>query len=593
MVRPAHRRAGRFSERHRLWSPAAAIATELWALPCFNTVSGFDNQVRLRTYRGIRVRLSRLQIQNHSRIDDLDVEIRRHAVIVGANDVGKSSILRMLNLLLGTSASGLYQNLSISDFRDPGEPLVVNAWWSDFTNDNRRPFPAEISIAENLVDESLWVQMRVEVDSDDDEAVAIRRWFPESGHERGPTRDQLEEFGWRYLKATRGASMMEGPHSPVRTLLAAAELGTDEEGLKNLINQFNDELAGNESVTKLLGRVAEHLSRAMPRTVSEDDFAVRSVTDPSSDVLQDVSIFLKRGGDQVSLIEQSDGVRQLMAMTLFDLAEGTANVLAIDEPEIHLHPTSQRTAADLLSGDGNQKVIATHSPYILHRFEPSEVIAVDRLGVCHQIGPDKISKVEKVRAHWWSPRLLEALTARFVIVVEGNADRVIVEGAARALGIDLDRLGATVVELDGAEKFKNVFPLLGPDGFGPTLLGLVDDKESSPWVNAFGGRPGTVIDKKVFISKADLEEEYTVALGGEAAARALIGGGFCPERALLQSAKVDAVEDLTPEVIAEYCRNKGKVDAATCIADALTADSAERIGSVARLLRVLEELSKQ
>ena len=213
--------------------------------------------------------------------------------------------------------------------------------------------------------------------------------------------------------------MMEGAHSPVRTLLAAADLGTNEEGLRTLLNQFNEELSGNESVSDLLERVAKHLSRAMPRSVSREDFTVRSVTDPSNDVLQDVSIFLNRGGEQVSLLEQSDGARQLMSMTLFDLAEGTANVLAIDEPELHLHPTSQRTAADLLSGEGNQKIIATHSPYILHRFEPSEVVAVDRHGKCHQIGSAKLSKIEKVRAHWWSPRLLEALTARFVILVEG------------------------------------------------------------------------------------------------------------------------------------------------------------------------------
>lgn len=36
------------------------------------------------------MRLSKVEITNHSRISDLAVEIRRHAVIVGANDVGKS-----------------------------------------------------------------------------------------------------------------------------------------------------------------------------------------------------------------------------------------------------------------------------------------------------------------------------------------------------------------------------------------------------------------------------------------------------------------------------------------------------------------------
>lgn len=283
------------------------------------------------------MQLSKIEISNHSRIQDFDLDVRRHAVIVGANDVGKSSILRMLNLLLGSSTSSLYQALALGDLSDPEQQLVVNAMWTDFTVENRRPFPSEISIAEDEESEHLWVQMVVEVDPEDEEAVTIRRWFPESGHERAPNREQLEAFGWRYLKATRGASMMEGAHSPVRTLLAAADLGTNEDGLKTILEKFNEELAGNESVGELLDRVAGHLSRAMPHSVAKDDFAVRSVTDPSSDVLQDVTIFLNRGDDQVSLMEQSDGVRQLMSMTLFDLAEGTANVLAIDEPEIRLH----------------------------------------------------------------------------------------------------------------------------------------------------------------------------------------------------------------------------------------------------------------
>ena len=539
------------------------------------------------------MRISRLQITNHSRIQDFDIEIRRHAVIVGANDVGKSSILRMLNLLLGSSVAGLYQTLTPGDLRDSNQPLVVNAMWTDFSDENRRFFSDEITIAKDQVSEYLWVQMMVEVDPEDDEAVTVRRWFPESGHTRAPSREQLEAFGWRFLKATRGSSMIEGAHSPVRTLLAAADLGTDEDKLRSILEQFNEELAGNESVGELLEKVAAHLSRAMPRSTTKRDFAVRTVTDPSTDVLQDVTIFLNRGDDQISLMEQSDGVRQLMAMTLFDLAEGTANVLAIDEPEIHLHPTSQRTVADLLSGEGNQKMIVTHSPYVLQRFEPAEVISVDRHGHCHQIGNDKLSKVEKVRAHWWSPRLLEALAARFVILVEGDADRVIVEAVAKKLGIDLDRLGALVLELDGADKFKNVFPLLGPRGFGPTLLGLVDKAESGKWVGAFESKSEVVVDEKVFISDSDLEDEYTCALGGPVAAQALIDGGFCKEQAILQVAGVAVLEDVSAQQVAVFCRKHGKVEAATCISEVLDAGTADRIGSVTRLVRKLDELSRQ
>lgn len=539
------------------------------------------------------MRLSRIEIVNHSRVHDLDLRIRRHAVIVGANDVGKSSILRMLNLLLGTSTAGLYRELTTEDLRDPEQPLIINTWWEDFTDEIRRLFPSEISVDMDQASESLWIQMRVELDPEDSETVAVQRWFPESGHKRAPSREQLEAFGWRYLRATRGSSMVEGKHSPIRTLLAAANLGTSEENLRCLLNQFNKELENNQSVGELLQRIANHLSRSMPRAVSRDDFTIRTVTDPADDVLQDVTMLLNRDGSHVSLMKQSDGVRQLMSMTLFDLAEGTANVLAIDEPEIHLHPTSQRTVADLLSRNGNQKIIVTHSPYILHRFDPSEIIAVNRYGECRQITTEKqLSKVEKVRALWWSPRLLEALTAQFVILVEGDADRVIVEAVAEKLGIKLDRLGAVVVELHGADKFKNVFPLLGPDGFGPTLLGLVDEKESGSWFNAFKGKKRTIVNKKIFVSEVDLEDEYSRALGGPAVARALISGGLCRERGILQSTEAKKIEEISAEAAAKFCRGR-KVEAATCVSEALTPEEAEKIDSVARLLHGLDELSQQ
>jgi hypothetical protein len=150
-----------------------------------------------------------------------------------------------------------------------------------------------------------------------------------------------------------------------------------------------------------------------------------------------------------------------------------------------------------------------------------------------------------------------------------------------------------VVELDGADKFKNVFPLLGPDGFGPTLFGLVDKKESGACVNAFPGKQKAIVDHKVFISNEDLEDEYARALGGPETTKALITGRFRSEKAILQSTGCNSVAEITPEAAAQLCRGKGKVEAATCIAEALTETTAGKIGSVARLVWKLNELSQQ
>ncbi|HXC77611.1 MAG TPA: AAA family ATPase [Candidatus Acidoferrum sp.] len=537
------------------------------------------------------MRISRIEISNHSRIRDLGIEVRGHAVIVGANDVGKSSILRLLNLLLGAATGQLYQQLSVADLSDPTTDLLVEVQFIDFTDGERTLFPREISVAENDKSESLRVQMVVAADPDDPEAVTIRRWFPEAGHERGPSREQLLSFGWRYLSATRGASAqsLEGPNSALQALLKAIDLGAEKAHLTGLLGDFNAQLGASGRITELRGDVAAHLSKAMPRSIAQDDLSVRTAADPEDGVLGNVSMFFELDGKHVPITEQSDGLRQLMSMTLFDLAEGTANVVAVDEPELHLHPASQRTVAELFGSSANQKLLVTHSPYIVQRFEPSQIIAVSPDGECHQIPTDKLSAVEKERANWWSPRLLEVLTARYAVIVEGPSDRIIVEAVARLMNVGLDRLGAVVFDLDGAMKFPHVYKLIGKAGFCVPILGLVDEAEKMGWHGAIAGKPTAVFGKSVWVSTPDLEAEYCAALTGPGAGRALIAAGFCKEPAILSSCAVTSLDDVTSGAVAEYCR-KSKVEAAVAVASQLDLATAEKIASVHGLLQALQAL---
>ncbi len=385
------------------------------------------------------MRINEIEVANHNRIRDLTLAIRGHAVVVGANDVGKTSLLRLLQLLLGSTTGQIFQHLSLSDLAESTAELTVEVRFVEFTDAERALFPREISVDPADKSESLRVRLVVTADPDDDEAVSVRRWFPEAGHDRAPSREQLAAFGWRYLPATRGASAssLDGPSSALQALLKAIDLGVEKETLSGLLEQFNKQLGNSGRIATLRQDVAAHMSKAMPRSLGQDDLSVRTAADPTDDVLGNVSMFFERGGEHVPITEQSDGLRQLMSMTLFDLAQGTANVVAIDEPELHLHPSSQRTVAELFRNAQNQKILVTHSPYIVQRFEPAQVVAVSPDGVCHQIPDEKLTSVEKVRANWWSPRQLEVLTARWAIVVEGISDRIVVERVAELMDISL------------------------------------------------------------------------------------------------------------------------------------------------------------
>jgi putative ATP-dependent endonuclease of OLD family len=178
---------------------------------------------------GATVKISHLTIRNHARVPDLELEVREHMVLVGANDVGKTSLLRLLQFTLGSSTGHLYQSLSLSDLRDAASALIVDIVLTAFNDDDRAVFHREISIDPIGKKESLSLRLEVSADGDDPGAIVIRRWFPERGDDRGPTREQLRAFGWRYLPATRGisAAQLGGPNSALRTLLDAIDLGAE------------------------------------------------------------------------------------------------------------------------------------------------------------------------------------------------------------------------------------------------------------------------------------------------------------------------------------------------------------------------------
>jgi predicted ATPase len=93
----------------------------------------------------------------------------------------------------------------------------------------------------------------------------------------------------------------------------------------------------------------------------------------------------ERGSDRVFGVSQaSDGMLRIMALValLQQPEESLPDVLIIDEPELGLHPYAIEVLASLLQSASQhvQVIVATQSVSLIDRFEPHDVVVVDRVG---------------------------------------------------------------------------------------------------------------------------------------------------------------------------------------------------------------------
>lgn len=453
----------------------------------------------------------------------------------------------------------------------------------DFTADESSAFPDEINVDPATNVESMTIRLTASIDAND--TVNIDRVAVGAGTRRQLSRQQIDAVGWRYLGATSASrELRDDRRSAISDLLSSVDLGGEQGAFDDAIAQLATVLADSTIMKGVRTDLAGQLSKALPTIVDIDDLAFVPSSSADQDVLSGVRLQIQKDGALRDLSAQSDGTRALFAIALYDLNSSGANVVCIDEPEIHLHPTSQRSLARLLKVSSNQKIIATHSPDIVGAFEPESIVVVRGGGRVVQPGPGFLTNDQRMTVRWWVRDRLEPLTARHVIAVEGIADRIIMEAAAEATGRTLDRLGVSIVETNGAGDMGAIETLFGATGFNVPLSMLIDVDAEAATAAKLGIATSDLNSRGVWVSRADLEDEYTAALTAPALRTALIGSSLFKPNQLQPLAGTGTYTDAD---IATFCRSY-KVAAALVAANLLTDASARAISSIDGLLTQVE-----
>ncbi len=535
------------------------------------------------------MKLSRIEIENCRWCHDMNVDVRNHLVLVGPNEAGKSTVLRLLDALLSWSHGRLSNEFGPALFRDRAKPLRVFVTIGSLDSTACAAFADEIEFIRG-VEPRLSLEMVVSIASDDPESVDISRCFVKQGV--APIRvvqRHLPGLRWTLLAASRSADRELGRArtGTMAALLGAIDLGDETAGFEQGVDKLNEYLAGSQVLSETRTGIADAFSEVFPRRVTADDLRLQLAG--GNNPLQDLDLQIASpNGEHMSLLDQSDGLRSLSVLSLQLKVRDGATITAIDEPEVHLHPRSQARLGKLLATKPGQRLVASHAPAVVRAFQPSDVVAMTSKEI-RQLPHGTVEADKKFFSQWWVESMVESLTATAVVLVEGYSDAVLVRRSAELKGLDLDHKGVCVVVLGGANNFANAYRLLGPKGFGLPVFSLVDEAEAGIPAKALGIPLDELVTNGVFTCLSDLEEVYVSAIGGPTLAAMLTGSGLFKANRLRQSHGVADLRDATSDQLLTLCRVE-KVQAALAVAEGLRAAQAAGLGALDALTERLRNV---
>lgn len=432
-----------------------------------------------------KILIDKIRIDGFRGLKNFEIPLCETSVLTGMNNAGKTSVLKALQIVLGNFSFLSVEDLHIEN-NVRAERIIVDVRIISVDDDGRRieDFSEDWDIVLKAAN--------IEHDIEGCAYVAFRSVFTTSATQGNFSRETKKLVAWE----------QEGVDWIDLQTTTKFQVPTEQlpffyiEAQRDILDDVKQR---NSFLGRMLGNVAEHYSREQVEKIETLIAELNRQAIDSSDILTNIqtalsgldstmdkqdskvsiqpfakklrdlnkSLSIQYGTDSDSFTMDYHGMgtrswsslltfKAFLKFLIYSLPEGEVccPIIAIEEPESHLHPNAQRQLYAQLTDMSGQKIISTHSPYIAACAKLSEIVCLHKDGLETSVGVfnadglhrDDVRNVERqvVLSHG------ELLFSKAIILFEGETEaQALPIFAEKAFGMPAFNCGVNFVGVGG------------------------------------------------------------------------------------------------------------------------------------------------
>lgn len=391
-------------------------------------------------------------------LENLEVELEQTTVLTGMNNTGKTSFLKALQIALGNRQFISQDDYFIKD-NSCIEKITIDVLivpvdddgkqTEDFTEDwevllttdrirtdgNKKSFlPLRTTVVFDAIKNSYKEQQTILK-----EWPALKAdeadWFDaDKGNKTGFRFDELPFF---YMDAQRDIlEDIKLRNSYLGKMLSKIKYSADDiKEIEEQIEKLNEKAVNSSDILSNIKETLKGLDSALDN--QSQGIEITPFTKKIRDLNKGLTIYYGDSQDSFSMEYHGMGTRSwsslLTLKSFIGLLASNAEkeqavffpILAIEEPEAHLHPNAQKKLYCQINSIAGQKIISTHSPYIAAVAELGQIrnFYKDQQVRCGKVATDTLDDEEqrKIRRQVINSRG-EIFFSKLMVFVEGETE---------------------------------------------------------------------------------------------------------------------------------------------------------------------------